>query len=178
MPQKNAATGTGTGTSPPLPYRGSAPDDALRLVGAGPQLSVAEGGGAGGEGGVLEEPPLLQALLPQRPEVLPQVGDGVAVPPRARRCRPLLRHRRRHPRHRPAAAAPPRPGPARPGLTLPPFPPPSLPAGVTSAASAQPRADPHPLRVTGEDSIPHPWSPPLSPVDPKGSASSSLLGTS
>lgn len=134
MPRKDA-TGTET-PPPPPPYRGSAPDDALRLVGAGPQLSVAERGGSGGEGGVLEEPPLLQALLPQRPEVLAQVRDGVAVPPLARRRRPLLRQRRRHPRHRPAAAAAP-PRTAPPGTArIPPPPPP--PADVTSAASAQP----------------------------------------
>lgn len=47
----------------------------------------------------MEEAPRLQALLPQRPEALAQVGHGVAVPPRAQRRRPLLRQRLRHARH-------------------------------------------------------------------------------
>lgn len=109
---------TGDTPSPP-PYRGSAPDDALSLVRAGPQLPVAEGGGAGGEGGVLEEPALLQALLAQRPEVLPQVGHSAAVPPLARQHRPLLGQRLRHPRHgqhRPGTA---RLGTARHGASQP-----------------------------------------------------------
>lgn len=91
------------GRPEPGTYRRSTPDDALRFVGVGPQLPVPESGGAGGEGRVVEEAASLQALPPQRPEVLPHVGHGLPVPPRARRRRPLLRQRRRHPRHRPTA---------------------------------------------------------------------------
>lgn len=158
---------TGDPPPPPPPYRGSAPDDALRLVRARPQLLVAEGGGAGGEGGVVEEPPLLQALLAQRPEVLPQVGHSAVVPPRARRRRPLLRQRRRHPRHRRHRPAPARHRTSRHGTSRPRLS--ALPSTGCHAA-AQPRRAPRLARValsrqSRMEKLPLPGSPARCPVE-------------
>lgn len=81
------------------PYRGPLPLDAPGLAGVGSQILEAQGGRQGREGGVLEQRPGLQALVPQRLVVLVEVLDRPLVRAQPLGRLPVLRQLGRDARH-------------------------------------------------------------------------------
>lgn len=81
------------------PYRGPLPLDAPGLARVGSQLLEAQGGRQGREGGVLEQRPGLQALVPQRRVVLVEVLDRPLVRAQPLGRLPVLRQLGRNARH-------------------------------------------------------------------------------
>ena len=81
------------------PYRGPLPLDAPGLAGVRSQLLEAQGGRQGREGGVLEQRPGLQALVPQRRVVLVEVLDRPLVRAQPLGRLPVLRQLGRDARH-------------------------------------------------------------------------------